>query len=93
MINLDDRQKNLVKSIVLGAISLFGIMLLYVYFVVPIQDFEMQRFLAECEADGYTCSVEPSMVPIALGVIPFLIFLITMNILEKKRIHNWRSWK
>jgi len=90
---MDDRQKNLAKSITLGGISLFGIMLLYFYFVVPIQEYEMKQFLAECEAEGFTCSVEPSIFPILLGVIPFFIFLITMNILEKRRIHNWRSWR
>lgn len=90
---MDDRQKNLVKSITLGGISLCGIMLLYFYFVVPIQEYEMKQFLAECEAGGFTCSVEPSIFPILLGVIPFFIFLIAMNILEKRRIHNWRSWR
>ncbi len=90
---MDQRERNFAKSIVLGGISLVGIILLFVYFVIPIQDYEMRSFLEECDEKGITCSVEPSMFPIALGVIPFLIFLIAMNILEKRRIHNWRSWK
>lgn len=90
---MDDRQKNLVRSLALGGISLCGIILLYVYFVIPIQDYEMKQFLTECEEKGYTCSVEPSIFPIVLGVVPFFIFLIAMNILEKRRIRNWRSWR
>jgi len=101
--NLDQRQNNMVKALAVAGVSLFLVMGFYSFFVQPILDKSMEGYRETCydeingelvEKENVTCSV-PSypLFPIALGVIPFFIFIAMFEFLEKRRIHNWRSWK
>lgn len=90
---MDEREKNLRTAIIVAAVSLIAVISFYALFFVPIEDKQRNEIINRCVEEGYVCSVEPSMFPIVLGVIPFLIFVGVFNYLEKKRIHNWKSWK
>ncbi len=90
---MDEREKNLRASVIVAALSMVAVFSFYALFFVPIEDIQRQKVIDECIENGYACVVEPSMFPIVLGVIPFLIFVGVFNYLEKKRVHNWRSWR
>lgn len=102
--NLDKRQMNLVKSLILAIISLVLVVAAYSYFIWPIENSYREDWLMKCfdnidgqwvEKEGISCSVRHGgeIIPIALGAISFLVFVASMNYFEKKRLHNWRSWK
>ncbi len=91
---MDQRQTNMVKSLFVSGISLVLVSLFFLNVVNPILEADRKEFLEKCADDENTCSVPHYPIfYIALGVIPFFVFTAMFEYLEKKRIHNWKSWK
>lgn len=90
---MDDRQRNLFLAINAAGITLVGVVVLFYFFITPIQDFEREKFLDECETRGLECTVEPNPFFIVLGIIPFMVFVIMYRHLETRRNKTWSSYK
>lgn len=101
---LDQKRLNLIKSVLIAGVSLIPIMLFFIYFLWPIEEMQIQKwietsgcfdYIDEKWVDKNTCSVPQGgeFIYITLGVIPFLIFIASMNYFEKKRMKTWRSYR
>jgi len=89
----NQHQANLVISLLIAGVSLALVLTFYTNFVWPIEQHEREKFLAECEEKGYTCTAEPGFTGIILPVIPFMIFTLVYSYLEQRRKKTWRSYR
>ena len=94
----------MLKSIIIAGISLALVLTFFFTVVSPILENQRLERMEECydknEAGEWipkedkACSIPHyPVLSIALGAIPFLIFIAVFDYLEKKRLHNWRSYK
>ena len=90
---MNDRQKNMFLAINAAGITMVGVVVLFYFFITPIQGFEREKFLDECDPKGFTCTVEPNPLFVVLGVIPFMVFVIMYKHLETRRNQTWSSYK
>lgn len=89
----DQHVRSYVLALLFSALTLIGVSLFYLNFVWPIEQHEREKFLAECDAKGYTCTVEPGFAGYLLPVIPFMIFVLVFSYLEQRRKKTWRSYR
>lgn len=91
---MDDRQKNLIKSLS-GAGAVFaGVITLYLILIAPIQNHQTEKFLEQCYLAGLECTVEINwLIPFGLAIIPFLSFVALYHHFESKRRKTWRSYR
>lgn len=89
----DQHIKSYVVAILFSALALVGVLVFYLNFVWPIEQYEREKFLAECEEKGYTCTAEPGFAAFFLPIIPFMIFALVYSYLEERRKKTWRSYR
>lgn len=89
----DQHIKNYVFALLFSALALIAVLVFYLNFVWPIEEHEKEKFLAECDENGYACTVEPGYTGYILPVIPFMIFALVYSYLEQRRKKTWRSYR
>jgi len=88
--------RNSIIALIFALISLGAVLTFYNYFVWPVSQFQSEKFLEQCEQNGWTCTVEPNfVVPLIAAIIPFMIYVLVLKILDNKaKTDNiWRSYR
>ncbi len=90
------RVRNMIVSAIVALCTLAAVLTFYNYFVFPIEQFETEKFLEQCDLEGVTCTVDPNFaIPLILGIIPFMIYMLVYSTLQNKNKPEqpWRSYK
>jgi len=94
---MDERQINNAKSIIAAVVTLIFILLLATYFLVPIFEYQKQKVIEEnCPNGLEDCNnivIDPYPIWLLLGMPSVIVYFVTYNHLENKRMKTWKSWK
>ena len=93
---MDERQTNTIKALVLSVI-IFGILITVGYvFILPMEQIEREKIIQEKCPNGLedcALAIDSSIIWLLLAVPPIIVYAISFDYFEKKRIKSWNSWK
>jgi len=93
---MDERQQNISKAVLAAGIMLVFILVLAFSFLIPIYEYQKEQIIKENCPEGLencTVIIEPSMLWMLLGMPSVIVYFVTFQWLESKRIKTWRSYK
>lgn len=94
---MDERQSNNLKSIVAAGVTMVFLLTLAWFFLFPIYEFQKQKIVEEICPNGLNdCNntvIDPFPIWMLLGMPSVIVYFVTLNHLENKRIKTWRSYK